>query len=84
MAGIVKLVPALGNQPATVSVVALLLVTTPLTAPAVKVVPTYALADMFRLVSVTVVAVNVVPVVAESGPAPHATGQRAAGGRETG
>jgi hypothetical protein len=66
VAGIVKLVPALGNQPATVRVVAVLLVTTPLTAPAVTILPIYPFIGMLRLPSNAVVAVNVVAAVPEA------------------
>jgi hypothetical protein len=66
VAGIEKLIPALGNHPATVSVVAVLLVTSPLTAPAVTVLPIYPLTGMFRLPSKAVVAVNVVAFVPEA------------------
>jgi hypothetical protein len=66
VAGIVKLVPALGNQPATVRVIAVLLVTTPLTTPAVTVLPIYPFTGMFRLPSVAVVAVNEVAFVPEA------------------
>jgi hypothetical protein len=65
VAGIVKLVPALGNQPATVRVIGVLLVTSPLTTPAVTVLPMYPFTGRFRLPSVTLVGVNEVAVVPE-------------------